>query len=113
MLRVILEAEFIALAEACKEALWIKRLLKDFNESGVQANILEDNQSCLGMIKNNKFSHRSKHIDTRYHFVKNLLEKNLIQFQYCSTADMVADILTKPLARIKLEKFRLLCELVE
>lgn len=101
------EAEFIALSEACKEALWLRELLNDMMLKQSKPTIIyEDNQSCLRMIKNEKLSNRTKHIDTKIYFVKDHIKSNHIQCIYCPTEDMLADMLTKPLTAIKITKFR-------
>lgn len=85
------EAEYVALAEACQEATWIKRLIKDF---GITENetttIYKDNQSCLKLIDSRLFSNRTKHIDTKYHYLKDLKSTNTMNFVYCPTSDMLA-----------------------
>lgn len=104
------EAEFVALSEACKEAVWIRRILADF---GLPLNepttIFEDNQSCLKLIEEEKLSSKSKHIDTRFHFVKDYVEKGLVKCVYCPTGEMIADLLTKPLHGTRLGQLRLKC----
>lgn len=101
------EAEYVSLAESCRELLWIKKLLKDFGEP-VQnpVQIFEDNQSCIKMLDQNAGLKRSKHVDTKFHFVRDLAEKHDINVTYCPSADMLADMLTKPLNRVKLEDIR-------
>lgn len=107
-----MEAEYIALAEACQEGVWIRRLLGDFGQNQDQATIMyEDNQSCLKYISNSKFSNRTKHIDTKYHFLKDLKKQNLMCFEYCATEYMLADMFTKPLSTLKLEAMRKACNL--
>lgn len=101
------EAEFIALSETCKEAIWLRKLLEDMEI--IQASptvIYEDNQSCLSIIKEEKLSNRTKHIDTKRYFVKNNVDKNYVICKYCPTENMVADMMTKPLNAQILEKFR-------
>ncbi|KXJ76472.1 hypothetical protein RP20_CCG009564 [Aedes albopictus] len=101
------EAEYISLAEGCRELLWIKKLMKDFGEPVQKpVQIFEDNQSCIKMLDENAGLKRSKHVDTKYHFVKDLAESRNINVTYCPSADMLADILTKPLNRVKLENIR-------
>lgn len=102
------EAEFIALSDACRAASWIRRLLIDMKQIISNAStIYEDNQSCLKLIEEEeRLSDRSKHIDTRFHFVKDYVEHQLVVCTYCPTDDMVADILTKPLSAKKFERFR-------
>lgn len=107
------EAEFVALCEASQEAVWLRRLLSDLDEMQLQSTIIfEDNQSCIKQLQTEKFSNRTKHVDTKYHFIKDLNNKDL-KFIYCSTEEMVADILTKPLQRVRTEKLRLSCGLID
>lgn len=71
------EAEFIALSEASKEAFWIRCILEDFNQPLENSTtIYEDNQSCLKLIEEENMSGRSKHIDVRYYFGKDYIEKD-------------------------------------
>ena len=101
------EAEFVALAEGCQELIWTRRLLEEVGEAAVgPTTVFEDNQSCMKLVDSDKIERRSKHIETRYFFVRDLKEKGTISLKYCPTEDMLADVMTKPLARIKLEKLR-------
>jgi hypothetical protein len=61
---------------------------------------------ALDLGKNAQFSQRTKHIDIRHHFIWDHLKKKNISLQYLSTDAMTADILTKPLERVKFERFR-------
>jgi hypothetical protein len=102
------EAEYIAMAETCQETIWVRRLLKDFQQEQSDAIVINvDNQSCIKMIESQKFSNRTKHVDTKYHFVKDLKEKGLLKLVYCSTERNVADLLTKPLGSTRIAKLRL------
>lgn len=99
------EAEYIALAEACQEGIWIGRLLEELRMmSTTPLKIYEDNQSCLKLLCAKGFNNRTKHIDTKYHFVKELKERSAMDFVYCQTSDMIADMLTKPLHGVRLKK---------
>lgn len=101
------EAEFGPLSEACKEAIWLIKILEDCKiKFNLPMRIFEDNQSVLKMIEEEKLSNRTKHIDTRYYFVKDFIERGLIACSYCPTEDMLADLLTKPLPLPKFEKHR-------
>ncbi|XP_058817759.1 uncharacterized protein LOC131681069 [Topomyia yanbarensis] len=100
------EAEFVALSEASQEAIWLQRLLRDLGEDVHTVQLYEDNQSCLKMIQSEKFSNRTKHIDTKYNFVKDLNTTGAIKYVYCPSEQMVADLLTKPVARIRVEQLR-------
>ena len=61
--------------------------------------VKEDNQSCIAMAKNPQYHGRAKHIDIKHHFVQELVGDDTIKLEYCPTNEMVADILTKGLAR--------------
>lgn len=100
------EAEFVALSEASQEAIWLQRLLRDLGENVPTVQLNEDNQSCLKMLQSEKFSNRTKHIDTRYNFAKDLYQTGVIKYVYCPSEVMVADLLTKPVARIRVEQLR-------
>lgn len=101
------EAELISLTEAAQETMWLRRFIPEINiEIREPTIIFEDNTSSQKMAENPNPSHRTKHIDIRYHYIKDYIKKNLIQIQHCDTNEMLADIMTKPLSRIKFEKFR-------
>jgi hypothetical protein len=72
----------------------------------------EDNQSCLKLAQSEQFGRRSKHIATRYHFIKENILKEVVKCIYCPTAEMIADALTKPLQSIKIKKFSSMMRLV-
>jgi hypothetical protein len=65
-----------------------------------------DNQGALALVKNPQLQERSKHIDIRYHFIRNLAEHKKLQIEYIPTTDMIADGFTKPLQRVAFEKFK-------
>lgn len=101
------EAEYIALAEACQEAVWLRNLLKDFGEEQIQPTVIfEDNQSCIKLVNKDKYSKRTKHVSTKYNYVKDLSDTGITSYIYCPTDVMIADVLTKPLERVKLEFLR-------
>jgi hypothetical protein len=101
------EAEYVAASLATTEAVWLRSLLHDLGYPQLEATtIFEDNQSCIALAKNPVFHTRTKHLDIKAHFVRQKVQTNEISLQYCSTEDMVADMLTKPLAKTKLHKLR-------
>lgn len=68
--------------------------------------IATDKQSCIKLVEGDQIERRSKHIDVRYFFVRDLQQKEVIKLEYCPTETMLADILTKPLQRVRLETLR-------
>ena len=102
------EAEYVALSAATQEAVWLSRLLSDI-KAPPQTPILikEDNQGTIAIARNPVSHSRTKHIDIKFHYVREALEDGIIDLIYCPTEQMTADILTKPLARQQFETFRL------
>ncbi|XP_065084810.1 uncharacterized protein LOC135707021 [Ochlerotatus camptorhynchus] len=107
-----MEAEYIALSEACQEVAWLRQLLSDFGEHQKEATIIrEDNQGCIAFVETERVNRRSKHIDTRQKFVQELCLSGQIALQYCPTDQMAADILTKPLGPQKHNRFCIMLSL--
>lgn len=107
------EAEYVAMAEASRELLWIRKLLKDFNvELTGPISMYEDNQSAIKMVKNGESRNKTKHVDVKYHFVTDLTRKGIMEIHYCPTDEMIADMMTKPLGATKLKKYREACNLI-
>ncbi|CAB3978840.1 Hypothetical predicted protein [Paramuricea clavata] len=101
------EAEYQAMAAAAQEAIYLRALLKDFGFPMEKAtDIGEDNQSCIKMCHNPVMHKRSKHIDTKLHFIRERVENKEIKILYVPNEEMTADILTKSLPRVKVEKHR-------
>lgn len=108
-----MESEYVALSEASQEAVWLRKLLEDFGEPQLEpVEISEDNQSCIKFVESERVSRRSKHIETREAYVKELCDQRVLKLVYRPTEEMVADALTKPLGRIKLQKFSSMLGLV-
>ena len=106
--------EYIALSAASQEAVWLQQLYSDLlNEKIQETVIFEDNQSAIHLAKNQQVHGRSKHIDIKYHFIRDLVEAGKIDLMYCASEDMVADILTKALRAARFEKLRLMTGVVE
>lgn len=102
------ESEYIALTEGCKELKWTRMIAKMFKEISIpsKVTVYTDSQSSIKLITNQKFSNRSKHIDTRYHYVKQLVDDGEIELKYCQTDVNVADMMTKPLGPLKIAQLR-------
>ena len=68
--------------------------------------ILCDNQSGIRVSENLVFHDRSKHIDIRYHFIRDMVQQGFVGLDHIGTDEQVADILTKPLGKVKFLTFR-------
>lgn len=96
------EAEYIAIAHATKEVLWFKGLLQ---ELGIQElaprpiTVNVDNQAAMFIANNQTTSERSKHIDLRYHFIRDYVEQNIVKLKYVPSKDNVADLFTKNISK--------------
>ena len=65
-----------------------------------------DNQRCIKMTENPVFHDKSKHIESRYHYIRDMVQKGAIKLKYVPIEEQVADVLTKPLSRVKFEYFQ-------
>lgn len=107
------EAEYVSAAYTSQEAVWLRQLLTDLGIPLEQATtIYEDNQGCIKLANSEKLNARTKHIDVRHHYLRDLVDRNVINLVYCETDRMIADALTKPLPRPKFEELRRLMSLV-
>ena len=104
----------MALSVATQEAIWLRHLQEELGVANTGPTLIyEDNQGAISMAKNPVFHKRMKHVQIRYHFVREAVEQGTITLEYCrilpsSTAvyDMLADSFTKALARDQFEKLR-------
>ncbi|GJS97057.1 hypothetical protein Tco_0804025 [Tanacetum coccineum] len=89
------EAEYVAAAQASKEAVWLKMLLEELGHEQEKITLFCDNQSALYLARNPAFHSKTKHIQVQYHFVHEKVEKGTVDMQKIHTDDNVADYLTK------------------
>ena len=100
------EAEYRGAAIATCEAIWLKRLLKDFNEPVDEPiRIYCDNQSSIQLARNPVFHARTKHIEVHYHYIRERIIAGDIDLQHIGTDLQTADIFTKALGADKLQQF--------
>eukprot|EP00268_Persea_americana_P019377 TRINITY_DN19929_c0_g1_i4.p1 TRINITY_DN19929_c0_g1~~TRINITY_DN19929_c0_g1_i4.p1 ORF type:complete len:200 (+),score=44.70 TRINITY_DN19929_c0_g1_i4:123-722(+) len=101
------EAEYISATASASQAIWLRRLLADFNQKQAGATeIFCDSMSAIAMTKNQAYHSRTKYIDICYHFIRSLVTNKDIVLKFCNTKEQVADILTKALPLEKQENFR-------
>ena len=94
------ESEYMALLLAAKESIWIQQLLSELEYSAINGNVIYcDNQGAIALANNPEYHARTKHIDIQYHFIRECVQNGKIDLIYCPTEDMLADAMTKALAR--------------
>jgi|ERR1700722_4537967 len=100
------ESEYIGLTHVLKEILWVRQFLgKLISKFTMPTKLLSDNQGAITLAKNNKFHAQSKHIDIRYHFIREAIIAKLTEVTYMPTIDNIANIFTKVLAVPKFNRF--------
>ncbi|KAJ0448763.1 putative RNA-directed DNA polymerase [Helianthus annuus] len=101
------EAEYIAASSATCEAIWLRRLLEDLGFKQKEATVIFcDNKSAINLSKNPVLHNRSKHIELRYHYIREMVLKEEVSLEYCNTNVQLADVLTKSLSREKFVFYR-------
>ncbi|KAL0293379.1 UNVERIFIED_CONTAM: Retrovirus-related Pol polyprotein from transposon RE1 [Sesamum radiatum] len=102
------EAEYIAAAAASNQATWLRRILEDMGEKQEEpTTIYCDNKSAIAITKNPVQHNRTKHIDIKYHALREATTRGEIELKYCSTEEQLADMFTKALPRDKFEELRM------
>ena len=100
------EAEYMALASTVQECLYLEQLLSSMDSYKYTETVIhEDNQGTIALARNPVNRKRCKHIDIKYHFIRSIVNEGKVNLMYCSTDEMVADVMTKPVNKFKLKKF--------
>jgi hypothetical protein len=108
------ESEYVAATTAACQAIWLARLLGEIKEEATGTTVLNvDNKSAISLSKNPVFHERSKHIDIRYHFIRECVEDGKILMQFVRSEEQLADMLTKALGRAKLQEQRAKVGMIE
>nr|GEZ90274.1 ribonuclease H-like domain-containing protein [Tanacetum cinerariifolium] len=97
------EAEYIALSGCCAQILWMRLQLLDYGLRFNKIPMYCDNKSAIALCCNNVQHSRSKHIDIRYHFIKEKVENGVIELYFVNTEYQLADLFTKALGRQGIE----------
>jgi hypothetical protein len=110
----IAEAEYIAISVAVHEVVWLHKLFTDLFDHKMDPTTIHcDNQSCVNLFENPVFHDKLKHIEIKYHYIRDMVQRKTVHVQYLSTREQIANIFTKPLAKTKFEYFRERLGLVE
>ena len=99
------EAEYIATGSYYSQLLWMKKVLTDYGISQDTMVVYCDNSSAIDISKNLVQHSKTKYIEIRYHFIRDLVERKIVCLEYIPTERQNADIFTKPLDRSKFETF--------
>lgn len=97
------ESEYMSLAEAVKEAIWLKGILKEFGYEQRSVEIHCDSQSAIALSKNNVHHERTKHIDVKHQFIRDVIAEGEVEVVKISTETNPTDIFTKILAVSKFQ----------
>ena len=101
------EVEYVSASDASREAVWLRKLLSDlFYMSLVPVVIHCDNRSCIKISENPVFHDRSKQMEMRYYYLRDIVQRRAISLRYVSIDEQTADVLTKLLSKTKFEYFR-------
>ena len=101
------ESEYVAMADAAQEVTWLQNLLEDlgYRQQG-PTKLYGDNNGALAIAKNPQYHKRTKHFDTRNHYIRQKVKESEIEIEYCPRAEMTADIFTKALPKPKFQLHR-------
>lgn len=98
------EAEYMAATTAACQSIWLRGLLKEITRQLVGPMVLYiDNRSAIELMKNPVLDGRNKHIDVRFHFIRECIERGELVVKHVSTQEQRADILTKAFGPVKFE----------
>jgi len=98
------KVEYVATTTAACHAVWLRRLLKDMGHTVKDTTtIFYENISAIDLSKNHVFHKKSKNIDTRYHFIRELVKEGEISLLFCGSKEQLADMFTKPLGKLSFE----------
>jgi len=96
------ESEYITITHGAQEALWFLELLAELGIEQTTVPLLEDNEASINMCKNPQEYKRTRHIQVRYHFVRDLVKDKKIELIHCGTKDQLADLFTKGVSSVRL-----------
>jgi hypothetical protein len=86
--------------------VWFQKLPASLFDQEFEPTLIHyDNQTCINLSKNHVFHDKSKHIEIKYHYIRYMVQRGVVEIRYISTDDHIMNILTKPLSRVKYEYF--------
>ncbi|WJX12365.1 hypothetical protein P8452_02875 [Trifolium repens] len=100
------EAEYIAAGSSCSQLVWMKQMLKEYDVEQDALTLYCDNMSAINILKNPVQHSKTKHIDIRHHYIRDLVENKIVILEHVGTKEQIADIFTKALDAVQFEKLR-------
>ena len=97
-----MEAEYVVATEASKEMIWLQRFMEELGKKQENSMLYSDSQSSIHLAKNSACHLKIKHIHLKYHFIRSILDEELLKLEKIHTSKNPADILTKGVTREKL-----------
>ena len=107
------EAEYMAATEAVKEVIWLKGLLGDLGVIQENIAVFCDNQSAIFLTKNQTYHARTKHIDVKYHYVREIIESSIVWLRKIDTKDNPSDMLTNVVSGVKFQHYLKLIQIFQ
>ena len=99
------QAEYVAATTATCQGIWLARLIGELmNKEMISMTLMVDNKSAIALSKNPVFHNRSKHIETKFHYIRTCLEEKKMELDFISSENQLADLFTKSLGRLKFEE---------
>ncbi|KAK2375338.1 putative mitochondrial protein [Trifolium repens] len=100
------EAEYIAAGSSCSQLVWMKQMLKEYDVEQDALTLYCDNMSAINISKNPVQHSKTKHIDIRHHYIRDLVENKIVVLEHVGTKEQIADIFTKALDAVQFENLR-------
>ncbi|KAK2429638.1 putative mitochondrial protein [Trifolium repens] len=100
------EAEYVAAGSSCSQLVWMKQMLKEYDIEQDALTLYCDNMSAINISKNPVQHSKTKHIDIRHHYIRDLVENKIVVLEHVGTKEQIADIFTKALDAVQFENLR-------
>ncbi|WJX61410.1 hypothetical protein P8452_46503 [Trifolium repens] len=100
------EAEYVAAGSSCSQLVWMKQMLKEYDVEQDALTLYCDNMSAINISKNPVQHSKTKHIDIRHHYIRDLVENKIVVLEHVGTKEQIADIFTKALDAVQFENLR-------
>ena len=94
------ESEYIAATEATQESIWLRSIIRELGYDTPTTDMYGDNRGSIALSSSQIFHARTRHINARYHFIRQAIEEGIINFKWVPTDENIADLMTKALGRL-------------